>query len=297
MDRATLLADLAEVERTHGPWHSHNVALPYGVFTLGPEPTGDNYRAVKFVRLAADLLRRPLSDLRVLDLGCGEGLYALEFAQHGAQTLGIESRDYHLARAEFARRALRLDNARFVQGDVRQVTPETFGRFDVVLCSGILYHLDTPDVFHLIRQLRAVTSGLCVIDTSTSLSPDVEVEFEGRSYRGSFYEEHAVGLSEADKLRAAGASIDNERSFWIAKHDIVNALMDVGFSSVLECLAPLPYMLRNGRVTLAAMAGPPVTAFQQIGPDVLEKRWPARWGLQAFPEPPPTWGAMQHGSR
>jgi 2-polyprenyl-3-methyl-5-hydroxy-6-metoxy-1,4-benzoquinol methylase len=81
LDRQSIEAGRQAVIDAHGPWGSHNVALPYGLFTISPEPRGDNYRTVKFVQLIADTLRRPFSELRILDLGCGEGLYAIEFAQ------------------------------------------------------------------------------------------------------------------------------------------------------------------------------------------------------------------------
>lgn len=274
MDADEIRAEMAAVVAAHGPWGTHNVALPFGAFTLGPEPRGDNHRAVKFVQLVADLLRRPFRELRVLDLGCGEGLYAIEFAQHGAEVVGIEGREANFARAEFARRALALPRLRFELGDVRDVSRETHGRFDVVLCSGILYHLDAPACFHLIHALRGLCDGLCLVDTRIASAREEDVEFEGRAYAASRYREHAPGASEADRLADVGASLDNEFSVWLTRAALSNALADAGFTSVLECLQPVPLVLRRDRVTLAAFPGPPVRAFQEVGRDLLGRRWP-----------------------
>ncbi|MBI3796935.1 MAG: methyltransferase domain-containing protein, partial [Deltaproteobacteria bacterium] len=93
-----------------------------------------------------DFLHQPLHNLRVLDLGCLEGMYALEFAQHGAQVLGIEGRLANIEKARFAKRVLGFSNCDFVQDDVRNLSLAKYGDFDVVLCCGILYHLDAPDV-------------------------------------------------------------------------------------------------------------------------------------------------------
>lgn len=281
MDRATLLAEMQAVVDAHGPWHSHNVALPFGVFTMGPEPRGDNYRTVKFVRLVADLLRRPLHGLRVLDLACAEGLYALEFARHGAEVVGVEGRWAVLAKAEFARRALALDTVRFEQGDVREVTVDTHGRFDVVLCSGILYHLDQPAAFDFLRNIRAMTTGVCLIDTRIALTSEAEARYGGRSYRGSTYREHAPGTSAEDKAKDLGASLDNDESFWFTRHDLANLLADLGFTSVLECLTPVPWNLREDRVTLAAMAGGAIRVHNEVGRDLEARRWPPNWAAPA----------------
>lgn len=291
MDRSEIEAGLQAVRAAHGPWGSHNVALPFGLFTISPEPRGDNHRTVKFLRLAADHLRRPFHDLSVLDLGCGEGLYALEFAQHGAQVVGIEGREASVAKADFARRALGLNNVRFVQADVNAIEVAQYGRFDVVICSGILYHLDKPDVFRFIETMHAMCSGVCLVDTSISLTSDVETQYGPHTYRGSVYREHAQGATPEQKKADVGASLVNEESFWIAKYDLVNALMNTGFTSVVECLAPVPYNLRKGRVTLLAAAGRPVSAFNEVGHALANRRWPPHWGTREFDEPPVAWRA------
>ena len=262
----------------HGPWGSHNLALPFGRFTIGPEPRGDNYRTVKFVQLIEDALHRPLRDLRIIDLGCGEGLYALEFAQHGAEVVGIEGRLPSLAKAEFCRQVFGLENLRFVQGDVREADAAIYGTFDVVLCSGILYHLDQPAVFDVLKAIRAMCRGVLIIDTRVASTSETEAAYEGVAYRGSKYREHDPGASDAEKLADMGASLDNDESFWFAKHELVNCLMDFGFTSVLECLAPVPWMLRQDRVTLLAAAGRKANAYNEIGGGLSARRWPAFWG-------------------
>ncbi len=276
MDRDVLIAEHQAVCARHGAWEWHNVALPYGLFTRGPQATGDNHRALKFLQITADMLRRPLPGLRVLDLGSGEGLYALEFGRHGAEVLGLELRDSHLARAEFSRRALRLDNVRFEKGDVREATLERYGRFDLVICSGILYHLDRPACFDFLRELKRLCAGLMIVDTRIALTTQVEAEYEGRTYGGSIYREHAQGATSAQKEADLGASVDNDESFWFTRHALANFLADVGFTSVSEVLAPVPLQLRTDRATFAAVAGTPVRAFSEVAPDLAQRRWPPR---------------------
>jgi SAM-dependent methyltransferase len=278
-EAAALDKALAHMVAVHGPWGSHNLALPFGRFTIGPEPRGDNYRTVKFLQLVQDVLRRPLGDLRVIDLGCGEGLYALEFAQHGAEVVGVEGRIPSLAKAEFCRRVFGLETLRFLHGDVRAVNRADYGAFDVVLCSGILYHLDQPAMFDFLKAMRHMCEGVLIIDTRIASTAEVEVVYDGKVYRGSKYREHVPGATETEKLADMGASLDNDESFWIVKHDLANALMDLGFTSVMECLAPVPWMLRKDRVTLVATAGRKAAAYNEIGLDLAGRRWPPFWDV------------------
>ena len=75
------------------------------------------------------------------------GHYAIEFAMQGATVVGIEGRESNVQKAIFAKDILNLENLTFYQDDVRNLSAEKYGQFDIVLCSGILYHLDSSDVF------------------------------------------------------------------------------------------------------------------------------------------------------
>lgn len=258
----------------HGPWGSANIALPYGLFTIDNQPRGDNHRTLKFLQIVSDMLDRPLHSLRVVDLACGEGLYAIEFARHGAKVLGIEGRAANFAKADFARAALELDNLRFVQDDVRAFSAERYGQFDVVLCSGILYHLDQPACFHFLKAIRAVSTALCIIDTRIAMQPEIAVAFEGRTYWGSIYREHADTDSPETRLANLGASLDNPTSFWFTRLSLANLLTDLGFTSVFDCLAPVPLNTRADRVTLVARPGRGQRPFNAVAARLDGLRWP-----------------------
>ena len=46
------------------------------------------------------------------------------------------------------------------------------GTFDVVLCWGLLYHLDTPELFTFTRQVRDVCDGIALVDTHIALADE-----------------------------------------------------------------------------------------------------------------------------
>ena len=221
-----------------------------------------------------------------LDLACLEGQYAIECARQGATVVGLEAREANLVKARFAKEVLQLSRLEFVQDDVRNLSVDTYGEFDVVLCSGILYHLDTPDVFHLIRHTYEVTERLVVIDTHVSLRPNLAVEFAGETYHGErLTERHAGrhGSAEASgppTTKELWASVGNEASFLFSRPSLLNALAATGFSSVHECLNPphlnfgAPGIEHLNRCTFVAVKGSQVTLSTSPTANGLQEAWP-----------------------
>jgi len=141
------------------------------VMTLGDRCAG----------LAAALLRRPSYQdrLRMLierhapghsfvDVGCMwnvDGTYAFHALDQGAvRVTGIDvqgaTERFH---TENRRRGSRVA---FVEGDINDPTlPERLGRFDVVFCSGVLYHMPNP--LTTLEQLRALCGRTLILGSAT----------------------------------------------------------------------------------------------------------------------------------
>jgi len=259
------------VER-FGPWSAHNIFLEGDVYTINKGIAGDEVKLRRILQNVSDLSRRPLDSLRVLDLACLEGLYAVEFARHGAKVVGIEGREANLAKARFAKEVLALENLEFVQDDVRNLSKAKYGQFDVVLCLGILYHLDAPDVLTFLEQVADVCRDFALIDTHVSLVPEKSFLHRGRKYWGRAYQEHAAGSPPQERTGRLWASLDNPESFWLTRPSLYNALSHAGFTTVYECHMPPESEKPLDRVTLLAMRGQrqelfcsPILSAQPIG--------------------------------
>lgn len=246
---------MARVAERTGPWRSHNIHLGHGIHTISEQPVTANYKLRRVMQVASDLLGERFEGLRVLDLACEEGMFGIEFARHGAQVLGVEGRRVHVERARFAQQALDLDNCEFVQGDVRQLRPETHGTFDVVLCLGLLYHLDAPDAMEFIYRARRLTRRFLILQTLVALKPAKRVSFAGISYAGTPVFEHPAKATAEQKMGRLRASLDNVEAFRLTKPSLFNLLLNAGFTSVLEARHPRPALGFTDRVLLAAMAG------------------------------------------
>ncbi|MBF0479988.1 MAG: class I SAM-dependent methyltransferase [Candidatus Omnitrophica bacterium] len=191
----------------------------------------------------------------MLDLACLEGHYGLEFALHGAEVVGIEIRKVNLAKSQFVKNHFRLDNFKLYEDNVCNLSKEKYGTFDVVICSGILYHLDAPDVFNFVKNIYEVCNHLVIFDTFISLNARESIEFEGKTYCGLKYVEHAENSIEEDKNRDLWSSADNNNSFWLTQPSLSNLLANVGFTSFCECHLPAWSINMIDRKTYVAIKG------------------------------------------
>ncbi|HLH25079.1 MAG TPA: methyltransferase domain-containing protein [Chloroflexota bacterium] len=255
MDPDLLAQEKQAIVDKYGGWVQGRLHLGGGVYTRD-EPNPDlevNLRRI--VQIIADAANKPFDQLRIIDFGCLEGLESIELAHQGAAVVGIEGRERNVVKAEFAKRALSLSRAEFHLEDVRNVTRARYGEFDVVLCMGILYHLDAPDVFEFLEQVADMCSHFAIIDTHFSFVGDEVRTYNGRRYYGASYQEHPPSDSREQRLARAWASLDNPRSFWFTRPSLFNVLAHVGFTSVLECYIPAHVNQFNDRTTLLAFKG------------------------------------------
>jgi len=142
-----------------------------------------------------------------------------------------------------------------ILGDVRDLSRSKHGGFDIVLCLGILYHLDAPDVFALVEKIAEVCDRLAVFDTYVSLIPKRSYSYKAQQYWGRNIEEHVPSESWADRQVKLWSSIDNLKSVWLTKPTLLNLLLHFGFTSVYECEVPVEGGKPLDRKTIVAIKG------------------------------------------
>ncbi len=98
---------------------THNIRLDDGTFTK-PELTQSMANHPWFISARGMLdtvFPGDKSQLRLADVGCLEGGYAVEFARMGFQVLGIEVRQSNIAACNYVKSKTDLPNLEFVQDD------------------------------------------------------------------------------------------------------------------------------------------------------------------------------------
>lgn len=109
----------------------------------------------------------PRSALSAVDLACHQGYFAHQLAQRGfAPVLGIDARPSHVADAELIARAYGHDQLSFLVSDVHDLPRRQLPAADLVLCFGLLYHLENP--IGALRVARSLCRDLLVVETQVA---------------------------------------------------------------------------------------------------------------------------------
>lgn len=250
MEKAQVEARLKELS-PEIPW-AHLIELAPGLFSV-TEADAKFYKKATGLSLVGELLmeiaemqvhEHTLAGKRVLDLACGEGGHAIQFARKGAQVVGVEGRQLYVDRARFAAEATgQSERIRIVQGDVRRL-PADIGTFDIVVFSGILHHLGQQDFDGMVAELGRVTGDILLL--YTHVSTDVSVKAHrlqgpvqtaaGRT--GYLFREHEDNADAQAREKKVRASLDNTFSFWAQESSLVEAIRSAGFRLVLKALSP-----------------------------------------------------------
>jgi 2-polyprenyl-3-methyl-5-hydroxy-6-metoxy-1,4-benzoquinol methylase len=228
-------------------WTSHNIPLSASEATMGSEQPliGDDVRVnlikenlYAFLGNGADL-----SGFRLIDLGCLEGGLSFEMAREDMEVLGVEGRMSNFEKCSLVKKYFQFPNLNFIHQDVKLLNHQEHGLFDVILCCGILYHLDNPICFlQLLNELTHQDS-LLFLDTHIApsavdyekciyrkyLSATETLLYDGMSYAGRWFMEYPEELNESSEEWAA---VSNYRSFWLTYASLMEAIYRAGFERI-----------------------------------------------------------------
>lgn len=215
-----------------------------------------------------------LAGLTVLDVGCNQGFWSIEAARAGAlAVLGVEGRPEHVATARFVADVLNIANVDFETLNVFDPALAQRGPFDVVLCLGLLYHVDRP--LELLERLRSLTRRWLVLDTSVVdlRAAVLHLVFEDPEDPRNVVDEGPVG----DGLVAVPSREAVERMLW-----------HVGFAAVWRVVPrsrDMPPAYRQGRRGAWVAAADQEFVPQQVNGDLLRAvpdNWQRRQTAELF---------------
>ena len=279
-DKEQIQQRLDELRREYGNW-TNDIPLPFDIWTKGNLQI-PHTRLKRIVQAVSDLSKKPISECRILDLGCLDGMFSIEFALQGADTTGVEIREANIKKAIFVKEVLNLKNLDFRRDDVRNISVESYGRFDAIICSGILYHLPAGDAINLINTMYEMAHRLVVIDTHIALEPMGRVLDDRDEYWGDIFREHPDNATPDEKTKSLWASADNLFSFWFTRPSLINILRKAGFSSVYECFTPAhlnfgkPGLEHQNRCTFVAIKDNICDLKTSPVANGLQENWPER---------------------
>lgn len=202
--------------------------------TLGPELMDiHRTRASVAEPVARAAFAGPGATGTAMDLACSEGWFGHRMLEWGARKVtGVDIRDENVRRARMVAERLGVneERLRFQVADVYDVDPAAMGTFDVVLCFGLIYHLENP--VGALRIARALTRGACIVETQ--LTEQVDPIRHGWGQAGEFTEREAswAAYREEPQLQEGSpiASHGGVISFVPNRAALFEAMIAAGFS-------------------------------------------------------------------
>lgn len=173
----------------------------------------------KLIAARAETIRRVVVKLKAvlrlesaLDAGCGVGFFSQTLEECGLNVCGFDGREENIVEAR-----KRFPHLPFEKADIEERSILELGRFDFVLCCGLLYHLENPLL--AVRNLRALTEKCLLIESMCI--PD---------------EKPLMLLRE--EVRAADQSL-TDVAWYPSEGSLVKMLYRAGFAAVYRVM-PLP---------------------------------------------------------
>lgn len=164
----------------------------------------------------------------VLELAPLEGGNTIKLVKLGARSItAVEGRVENYIKCCVTKNLLGLENTRFYLDDVRNISSKKYGKYDVALVAGILYHLNDPHI--LIKKLSEMTDTLVISthyadETSPSRKAQVRtISTEFGTYRGKIFQEGTIDH--------ANRGLQSE-SFWPFEEDVIRMCKSIGYKKV-----------------------------------------------------------------
>jgi len=192
------------------------------------------------------------SGVRVLDLACHQGWFAVQLARRGvASVRGVDIRPEHVDDARAMATACEVPTASFDLGDVTKLGGGDLGRHDAVLMLGLLYHLENP--IGALRAARAHASRLCLVETQVAPEVGGTIEWGSRRWEKQVQGGFAL-IDEATELSSRNMEANvTALSLVPTPTALLHAMRAVGFDRV-ELLRPTAEneQLAHGKRVMAA---------------------------------------------
>ena len=222
----------------------HNVLLPNGRWTVPgaiPLKRTETFAAIANYLYVKYPHWQQRKDITLLDVGSLEGGYAVLFTQMGFKVTMIEARQNNIKKSCEMASLMGMD-IEMLAGDAKEILKQS-RKWDVVVCAGVLYHLNKPvDFFDL---LNSCSINDLIVSTHYSLFDDERYELPAivkrirrmiykripglfnkaehnlssldlnEGFEGRWAKEYPEKAKKGEIEESALAAYSNHKSFWL----------------------------------------------------------------------------------
>ena len=125
-------------------------------------------RRYSHIQQYESILRFVEKNMRVLDVGCGEGVLSVMMAKKGAIVTGCDLSKPNIEKCKLYAKESGISNSEFIVGDAEKL-PFDDSSFDLVVSSHVLEHL--PDFDKGLSEVMRVTKKRAIVAIPTILNP------------------------------------------------------------------------------------------------------------------------------
>lgn len=147
----------------------HHINLGNGIITPGHQGDDDiNERYLSMLQLP------DLTGKTVLDIGCSDGFYSFECEKRGAaKVIAVDDPKINASRGFHVAKNILRSQVEFIPINLFDINPKEFGKFDIVLALGLIYHLKS---FYIgLEIIKELTKELVIIQSRIDRGNDLIV--------------------------------------------------------------------------------------------------------------------------
>jgi hypothetical protein len=219
-----------------GEWASHFPAALGTPVEAGGIPLFEDSRIVWAINELGGI-----EGFRVLELGPLEGGHSYMLELYGAASvISIEANTRAFVKCLIAKEVLDMKRVKYLCGDFIEYLKTVPEQFDMILGSGVLYHMRNP--VELIALLSSHTNRLFLwthyYDQCIQSDPNLRHKFPSRTTAESNGFKHTLYRQEYQvSLKVAGfCGGSEEYSNWLSRAELLNCLAYFGFTDVRVAL-------------------------------------------------------------
>ena len=192
-----------------------------------------------------------LDGMRVLELGPLEAGHSYQLEKLGAEhLLGIEANAEAYLKCLVIKEMLDLRRCHFLLGDVEEFLGQTNETFDMVFCSGILYHMQDP--LSIIQEICRVTDRCFVwshyynAEAGDKEGQRIRRPIQRAGFAADYYE-----LEYKDRQDGTFWGGNTDRRAWMTQDSMLNSFRHFGLTHV-EVLQDAPAHPNGAAMSFAA---------------------------------------------
>lgn len=117
--------------------------------------TSNTLDGIKSSQMLSLVWKNFLSNSKILDLGCGQGIDSLFLSKNGFSVTAVDSSDVAINQIKIKKDEFKLDNLELICGDINDFNIEK-NKYQVIICRNVLNFLDKDKSLKILKTCKTI---------------------------------------------------------------------------------------------------------------------------------------------